>query len=139
VASRITGYERGVKANGRDTRGEPPGAVPSASSPPRSSESGIRPAVKPPAPARRRENSTPNFRELTPYQARLDVEMDDTAISKVRDPSVSIALGADASLPPRRRTQRVRFRDAALSVGAGVVLGALVVVLVVFLAQFLGF
>jgi hypothetical protein len=96
------------------------------------SESGVRAAN---APARRH---TPTFRPLTPYQARLDVEMDDTAISKVRDPSVSIALGADAALHPRGDRGRRRFVEAAVSLGVGVVLGALVVVLVVLAVRAFG-
>jgi hypothetical protein len=85
----------------------------------------------------------PHFRPLTPYQARLDVEMDDTAISKVRDPSVSIALGADAALSPRegsrlRSRRSSRAIDAAISVSVGLVLGALMVVLTVLVLRALG-
>jgi len=68
---------------------------------------------------------------LQPYQARLDVEMDDTAISKVRDPSVSISLSAEGLLPiPPQRRQRKPL-DAVYSIALGVLLGALLVVLAV--------
>lgn len=79
---------------------------------------------------------TPPFRTLTPYQARLDVEMDDTAISKVRDPSVSIVLDGAARSPKQRR--RSSTTEAAISVAAGVVLGALLVVLAVILLRAFG-
>lgn len=68
----------------------------------------------------------PSFRGLTPYQARLDVEMDDTAVSKVRDPSVSISLGAEHAL--RDLPRRGWSRDAVASVIIGSLLGALLVV-----------
>jgi hypothetical protein len=103
---------------------------PDEPSPP-SSSSGIR--ARHGASLRR---NTPPFRPLTPYQARLDVEMDDTAISKVRDPSVSLVLG-DAELSPRRK-KRSGLVEAAISVAAGVVLGALLVVLAVLALRALG-
>jgi hypothetical protein len=65
---------------------------------------------------------------LTPYQARVDVEMDDTAVSKVRDPSVSLRLGADGMLPVAPVARAPEPRVAPLVwIGAGTVLGVLVV------------
>jgi hypothetical protein len=96
-----------------------------------------------PAPASRRKkgsgDSEPPSAWLTPYQARLDVEMDDTAVSKVRDPSVSLLLGAgDAitSKPPPRPAPVSRL-DAIRSVAVGTLLGALLVVTVVAVARWL--
>ncbi|HVU03985.1 MAG TPA: hypothetical protein VHE30_19635 [Polyangiaceae bacterium] len=73
---------------------------------------------------------------LQPYQARLDVEMDDTAVSKVRDPSVSISLSAEGFVPERRpeRTERLRG-EAIRSVVLGTLLGALLVVLTVLVVR----
>src|SRR5690348_204311 len=72
------------------------------------------------APGARARRSEP---PLQPYQARLDVEMDDTAISKVRDPSVSISLSAEGLLPiPPPRRQRKPL-DAVYSIALGVLLG----------------
>lgn len=85
-----------------------------------------------PARGRPRDSEPPT---LTPYQARLDIEMDDTAVSKVRDPSVSISLDADSLLPiPEPRTPPPRF-EPVYSVVLGTVLGALIVMLVVLLAR----
>lgn len=82
---------------------------------------------------RRRDSDPPSYRYLTPYQARLDVEMDDTAISKVRDPSVSISLDAEAS--PLRRVLRSNLfrgnrREALLSMGVGIAFGTLLVAVI---------
>jgi hypothetical protein len=66
--------------------------------------------------------------------------MDDTAVSKVRDPSVSISLGAElgeTELSPKRR-KKAGLAEAAISVAAGVVLGALLVVLAVLALRALG-
>jgi hypothetical protein len=78
----------------------------------------------------------PSFRGLTPYQARLDVEMDDTAVSKVRDPSVSISLGAEHSLG-EKASPRAWSRDAVASVFIGTLLGALLVVTLAIVARLL--
>ena len=129
----ITRYEKAVSGSGGDAprdRSRSPLENKTDDAPP-SSSSGVR--AKQAASLRR---NTPPFRQLTPYQARLDVEMDDTAISKVRDPSVSIALG-DSDLVPKRRKQ-TRLVEAAISVSAGVVLGALLVVLAVLALRALG-
>jgi hypothetical protein len=79
---------------------------------------------------RRRDSEPPSYRYLTPYQARLDVEMDDTAISKVRDPSVSISL--DAKLGPLfpRKLFRGNRREALLSMAVGVAFGTLLVAVI---------
>ena len=77
--------------------------------------------------AARREAEPRSWRSLTPYQARLDVEMDDTAVSKVRDPSVSIRLGPDRNLG-QQAGRPVRAREAAFAIVIGVALGALLVV-----------
>lgn len=82
---------------------------------------------------RRPGDSEPPSAWLTPYQARLDVAMDDTAVSKVRDPSVSLRLGAEGAItskPPPRPTALSRL-DAVKSVAVGTVFGALVVVVLV--------
>jgi hypothetical protein len=82
--------------------------------------------------ARPRDSEPP---DLTPYQARLDVEMDDTAISKVRDPSVSISLDAAGMLPLSPPPAPVpRFRPI-YSIALGTLLGALIVALMVLVAQ----
>jgi hypothetical protein len=73
--------------------------------------------VTPRRPGRR--DSEPPFRKLTPYHARLDVEMDDTAVSKVRDPSASLRLGT--------KKGRVRSQEAVVATLAGAFLGALLV------------
>ncbi len=98
--------------------------------PPGSSESSSAPDRR-----RRRDSDPPSYR-LTPYQARLDVEMDDTAVSKVRDPSVSIRLGGDGGAPVAARG--FRRLDAAASVALGAVLGVLLVVVAVWIARALG-
>ena len=69
---------------------------------------------------------------LTPYQARLDVEMDDTAVSKVRDPSVSLILEPSAPRPRKPSATRV---EALTSIAIGAALGALLVVIIVVLAR----
>jgi hypothetical protein len=77
---------------------------------------------------RRRDSDPPSYRYLTPYQARLDVEMDDTAVSKVRDPSVSISLDAEKS-PLLRWVPLLRGsrREAVLSTAVGIAFGTLLV------------
>lgn len=70
---------------------------------------------------------------LTPYQARLDVEMDDTAVSKVRDPSVSLIL--EPSAAPRPRKASATRVEALTSIAIGAALGALLVVIIVVLAR----
>lgn len=105
------------------------------------SSSGV--VVKPPGESRldaaRGPRSRPRDSEppsLTPYQARLDVEMDDTAVSKVRDPSVSISIDADSMLPlpePAKApssSPAPRF-EPLYSIALGTVLGALIVAVVV--------
>jgi hypothetical protein len=82
---------------------------------------------------RRRDSDPPSYRYLTPYQARLDVEMDDTAVSKVRDPSVSISLEAEKN--PLRRVLlsnlfRGNRREALMSMGVGVAFGTLLVAII---------
>lgn len=80
---------------------------------------------------RRRDSDPPSYRYLTPYQARFDVEMDDTAISKVRDPSVSISLDAEKS-PLFRALALLRGsrREALVSTAVGVAFGALLVAVI---------
>lgn len=70
---------------------------------------------------------------LTPYQARLDVEMDDTAVSKVRDPSVSMIL--EPSFAPRPRRHSATRVEALTSIAIGAALGALLVIIVVVIAR----
>ena len=70
---------------------------------------------------------------LTPYQARLDVEMDDTAVSKVRDPSVSLILEPSATLRPRKPS--ATGLEALTSIAIGAALGALLVGIVVVIAR----
>lgn len=70
---------------------------------------------------------------LTPYQARLDVEMDDTAVSKVRDPSVSLIL--EPSAAPRPRKPSATKLEAAMSIAIGAALGALLVIIIVLVAR----
>jgi hypothetical protein len=100
------------------------------------SSSGVRLTESAPVPAPRRkaEGSESSSYRLTPYQARLDVEMDDTAVSKVRDPSVSILLGPNGERPVRAPTRLMRV-DAVVSVVIGTALGALVVVAIVAAAR----
>ena len=78
---------------------------------------------------RRRDSDPPSYRYLTPYQARLDVEMDDTAISKVRDPSVSISLDAERS-PLLKVLFRGNRREALLSMAVGIAFGTLLVAVI---------
>ena len=85
-------------------------------------------ALRAPRP-RRRDSDPPSYRYLTPYQARLDVEMDDTAVSKVRDPSVSISLDAEKSPLYFRKLFRGNRREALLSMVVGVAFGTLIVAL----------
>jgi hypothetical protein len=79
---------------------------------------------------RRRDSDPPSYRYLTPYQARLDVEMDDTAVSKVRDPSVSISLDAEKSPLFLKNLLRGNRREALLSMGVGVAFGTLLVAVI---------
>lgn len=79
---------------------------------------------------KRRDSEPPSFRKLTPYHARLDVEMDDTAVSKVRDPSASLRLG-----PSRNRGRAVGSRDAILATAFGALLGVLLVTVVALIAH----
>jgi len=79
---------------------------------------------------KRRDSEPPSFRKLTPYHARLDVEMDDTAVSKVRDPSASLRLG-----PSRNRRRAVGSRDAILATAFGALLGVLLVTAVALVAH----
>ena len=79
---------------------------------------------------RRRDSEPPSYRYLTPYQARLDVEMDDTAISKVRDPSVSISLDAEKSPLVLRNLFRGNRREAFLSMAVGIGFGTLLVAVI---------
>ena len=128
----VFGYAWGVSASDRDT---PPGRE---SKTPLSS-SGV--VVKrpdepgPPSasePARRRDSYSAY--RLTPYQARLDVEMDDTAVSKVRDPSVSLVFEPSAVLPAHRKPGS-RRSEAIASIALGAALGALLVVVIVLIAR----
>jgi len=88
---------------------------------------------------RRRDSEPPSYRYLTPYQARLDVEMDDTAVSKVRDPSVSISLDAEKSplltSVIRGHLFRGNAREALLSTIVGVAFGTLLVAVVAALVR----
>jgi hypothetical protein len=79
---------------------------------------------------RRRDSEPPSYRYLTPYQARLDVEMDDTAISKVRDPSVSISLDAEKSPLLLRNLLRGSRQDALVSMAVGVAFGTVLVAVI---------
>jgi hypothetical protein len=92
------------------------------------------PALRAPRSGRRsgRDSEPP---PLTPYQARLDVAMDDTAVSRVRDPSVSIRIGSEPFALRSVENRRSRRLDAAASVALGAILGALLVVSVVALVR----
>lgn len=79
---------------------------------------------------RRRDSDPPSYRYLTPYQARLDVEMDDTAVSKVRDPSVSISLDAEKSPLLLKSLFRGNRREALISTAVGAAFGTLLVMVV---------
>ena len=83
----------------------------------------------------RRRDSYAGYR-LQPYQARLDVEMDDTAVSKVRDPSVSLVIDPAAMVRPPRRPAPTRL-EAAITIAVGAALGALIVVIVVLIAHWI--
>jgi len=85
-----------------------------------------------PTASARKRDSYSGYR-LTPYQARLDVEMDDTAVSKVRDPSVSLVL--EPSAAPEARKPPATRAEAAMSIAIGAALGALLVVLIVLIAR----
>jgi hypothetical protein len=113
-------------------RGSPPSSPPGADRTPIST-SGVVPRRN--APGSRPRRSEP---PLEPYRARLDVEMDDTAISKVRDPSVSISLSAEGLLPLPEPPRSPRKLDAVYSIALGTLLGALLVVLAVIAARVLG-
>lgn len=73
-----------------------------------------------------------SLRFLTPYQARLDVEMDDTAVSKVRDPSVSLRVSPEDILPT---TGRTRGWGPVASLALGTAGGVLVVLLLAYLVR----
>jgi len=60
--------------------------------------------------------------------------MDDTAVSKVRDPSVSLILDSDFAVKPRHKATERRY-EAVASLALGAALGALLVVIVVVLAR----
>jgi hypothetical protein len=65
--------------------------------------------------------------------------MDDTAVSKVRDPSVSLRLGAEGAItskPPPRFTALTGL-DAVKSVAVGTLFGALLVVVLVAVIRWL--
>lgn len=86
-----------------------------------------------PSRPRRRDSEPPG---LTPYRARLEVEMDDTAVSKVRDPSVSISLDVDEILPlPEARKSSSPLLEPVYSVALGTVFGAMIVALIVFIVR----
>lgn len=84
-------------------------------------------------PLPRRREPDPAYR-LTPYRARVDVEMDDTAVSKVRDPSVSLVLGPLSPVRPPEKASARRL-EAVASVALGAALGALLVVIIVLIAR----
>jgi hypothetical protein len=129
----VFGYAWGVSASDRDT---PPGSSPDKTP---LSSSGVvvkRPedeAHALPSSAVHRRDSYSAYR-LTPYQARLDVEMDDTAVSKVRDPSVSLILEPSAVVRAPERPAKRRL-EAVVSVALGAALGALLVVVIVLIAR----
>jgi hypothetical protein len=134
---RETRYETTVAApHGRPPSKEPESRAPSEDDAEHTpvSSSGVvvrtepRTAAGAGAPRKRRRES---FRPLMPYQARLDVEMDDTAISKVRDPSVSINLDPEDV----RGEGDVSRRDAIVSTVVGAGLGALLVGVVILLVR----
>ena len=130
------GYDTSVSAKDREV---PPGSSRESETPLSSSavvvkrEAGEEASEAPPSGARPRRDSDPAYR-LTPYRARLDVEMDDTAVSKVRDPSVSLVLGPEAKARPRDKAAERRL-DALASVALGAALGALLVVVIVLIAR----
>jgi hypothetical protein len=130
------GYDTSVSAKDREV---PPGSSRESETPLSSSavvvkrEAGEE-SEAPPSEARPRRDSDPAYR-LTPYRARLDVEMDDTAVSKVRDPSVSLVLGPEAKATRPRDKSAQRRLDALASVALGAALGALLVVVIVLIAR----
>lgn len=72
-----------------------------------------------------------SYRALTPYQARLDVEMDDTAVSKVRDPSVSLRLSRQETVPvPEHSRARGPLASLALGTAGGVLVVLFVALLI---------
>jgi hypothetical protein len=131
------GYESAVSASDRK---EPGSSSPQSESPLSSSGVVVRKPEDEPEeqaprsdPLPRRRDSDPAYR-LTPYRARLDVEMDDTAVSKVRDPSVSLVLGPSSPVrPPEKGSERRLEAVASLALGAA--LGALLVVIIVLIAR----
>jgi hypothetical protein len=133
-----TRYENAVVVKDGKAPDEQPGSAPSGSDETPISTSGI--VAKTGAAAseaaalrrrsRRRDSDPPSYRYLTPYQARLDVEMDDTAVSKVRDPSVSISLDAERSPLVLRSLFRGNRREALLSMGVGIAFGTLLVAVI---------
>jgi hypothetical protein len=130
-----TRYEKSVVVKDGKAQDEQPSSVPSQSDETPISTSGIVAKTGAAAdeaavlrrPRRRRDSDPPSYRFLTPYQARLDVEMDDTAVSKVRDPSVSISLDAEKSPLLLRSLLRGNRRDALLSMAVGIAFGTLLV------------
>ena len=133
-----TRYEKRVVVKDGKAQDEQPSSVPSQSDETPISTSGIVAKTGAAAdeaaalrrPRRRRDSEPPSYRYLTPYQARLDVEMDDTAVSKVRDPSVSISLDAERSPLLLRSLLRGNRRDALLSMAVGVAFGTLLVAVI---------
>jgi len=126
-------YERSVANDGKSPRrGGVEAPYRPEETPISSSAIVIRRSASPEAQQRRRRDAD---LALTPYQARLDVEMDDTAVSKVRDPSVSISLAADGLLGEGPRSSRRRAPSAVASVLIGTAIGAFVVVAVVSAAR----
>lgn len=57
-------------------------------------------------------------RALTRYRARVDVEMDDTAVSRVRDPSVSLRLDPPRPAAPQPGALRALLVGMAVGVAA---------------------
>jgi hypothetical protein len=101
-----------------------------------------------PLPHRRARGSEPPLRDLTPYRARLDVDMDDTAVSRVRDPSASLRIGPEGELielpsavsldPPAKGEATPRATglfQSPLSPLLGAAFGALIVLLAVLAAR----
>jgi hypothetical protein len=103
------------------------------------------------APPRRARGSEPPLRDLTPYRARLDVDMDDTAVSRVRDPSASLRIGPEGELielppavsldPPAKgeatppATGLYGLHQGPLSLLLGAAFGVLIVLLAVLAAR----
>ena len=83
------------------------------------------------------DSDPPSFRPLTPYQARMDVEMDDTAISRVRDPSASITIGPEGGIIDFSRVRtRVAKVFSASSVAFGATFGIVLVVVLFAILEF---